>query len=351
MPPRANKRQPAKQPTSKAAVASIPPPFSNVPSTLEDFVDELDREKVYITHIDTQSITLKKQAFYTLLVLNVVAATLLAWRAYSIIPTYWSYILTILGHRTKHWVDPAKTRGDEYVWIIGKRFLTIAFDYTLVSMVAPWPVSFFFELPANPCLWRWRVGFKEREIIVRESRQWAAQDLVGSEKKGADHPIWFSKVLPAVRQDLIQSKTGYATQGKDWTLDFEDTLWAENLVKQEKNSIEDFRTQVIVHMEPHGWLTWTAEWEELSTADEEASRKKIAEFKDRLTGMGKESLFFRWIELIQYQTSRPGGFTAARKQETVDQARTVFQAQGVDFDEFAQSIGGLDDLPGMDEQA
>jgi len=63
--------------------------------------------------------------------------------------------------------------------------------------------------------------------------------------------------------------------------------------------------------------------------------------------MGKENLFFRWIELIQYESEQPGGMNATRRKEVVEKARDVFTAQGVDFDAFVTAIGGIDAFPGL----
>ena len=65
--------------------------------------------------------------------------------------------------------------------------------------------------------------------------------------------------------------------------------------------------------------------------------------------MGKESLFFRWIELIQYESNQPGGFTAERQSQAVTKAKALFQEQDVDFDAFLTSIGGIESFPGLDE--
>jgi hypothetical protein len=63
--------------------------------------------------------------------------------------------------------------------------------------------------------------------------------------------------------------------------------------------------------------------------------------------MGKENLFFRWIELIQYESEQPGGMNMARRKEVMEKARDVFTAQGVDFDAFVTAIGGVEAFPGL----
>ena len=64
--------------------------------------------------------------------------------------------------------------------------------------------------------------------------------------------------------------------------------------------------------------------------------------------MGKESLFFRWIEIVQYESSQPGGFTPERQVLAAEKAKQLFAENGVDFDEFIKSTGGLEGMPGME---
>lgn len=62
--------------------------------------------------------------------------------------------------------------------------------------------------------------------------------------------------------------------------------------------------------------------------------------QNRLTMMGKENLFFRWIEIVQY-----GG----RHDEVLQKARDVFTAQGIEFDDFVDSVGGITAFPGLEQ--
>jgi hypothetical protein len=78
-------------------------------------------------------------------------------------------------------------------------------------------------------------------------------------------------------------------------------------------------------------------------------QRKIVAFKDELTALGKESLFFRWIELVQFESSQAGGFGPERQQQTMLKAKQMFEEQGIDFDKFWAKIGGMQGMPGMDE--
>lgn len=61
--------------------------------------------------------------------------------------------------------------------------------------------------------------------------------------------------------------------------------------------------------------------------------------------MGKEGLFFRMIELVQYEGSTPGGFSPERQAQTLEKIKQLFADQGVDFEQTLNELGI--DLPGM----
>ena len=117
---------------------------------------------------------------------------------------------------------------------------------------------------------------------------------------------------------------------KSWDLDYAGMITAHSLVSSGKMNISDFEKTVIVYSETHGWLVWQVY--KLDEGNQEDGRKKLILFKDRLTAIGKENLFFRWIELLQYETSQPGGFTPERQVDAMKKAKQLFESQGVDFD-------------------
>ena len=86
------------------------------------------------------------------------------------------------------------------------------FDFILFRFVGPWPLSFFFEMPGNPILWRYHVGFRDQEVYVRESRGWGTEDLLGaaegsSGKAGSESPFFKTRILPAVDIHRLRAKS------------------------------------------------------------------------------------------------------------------------------------------------
>jgi hypothetical protein len=100
---------------------------------------------------------------------------------------------------------------------------------------------------------------------------------------------------------------------------------------------------VLVNTDADGWLIWRVEDEDTAEArTRSAQSDQILAFKDKLTAMGKEDLFFRWVELIQYESTQPGGFTPERQRSAMLQAKELFEKENVDFARFWQEVGGME---------
>jgi hypothetical protein len=337
--PKKRLKQTTKSPTS------IPPPFSPAPSKLTPFLETLDPRKIYITHIDTHPAWFKRRIFTVPVLLNLGILSLLIWRALAILPWYIALLRGVLAPtNSTAGLDGRDTWG-AFIWLIVKRAVVFLIDYLLITIVWPWPISFFFEQPGNPVVWRWNIGFQDREAVVRQSRNWGSEELLGGSKKGGESPFFKTRLLPAVEKDRIIGKTGYLLMDKDFDLDFKGMVDAHKLLSQDKLSLRDIHMRVFMHAgdESDGqWLVWDVEGtadEDLGSEGTEEGKKKILEFRDRLTAMGKEELFFKWVELVQEETSKPGGFTKERQFEAGLKVQALFEEYGLSFEEFAREVG------------
>jgi hypothetical protein len=323
-----------------------PAPYSTPTPVLRPFLETLNPEHVYIVHIDNHPKALKQRIFVVPVLMNIVIACLLLWRARVALPNYGRLILLVLGYDNELKVDTDQAQWTTLLDVVIGRTLMLFIDFTLAKFVLPWPMEFFAGSPGSPVRWRRSVGFQDKEIVVRRSRKWdqtLAKDWLAED---ADGTVYKERILPAINKNWVKAKTSYLMMDKNWDLDFAGMVTAHELVKQGKARIDDFQKTVIVYSEDHGWIVW-AVWK-LDEGSEEEARKKIVVFKDKLTAMGKEQLFFRWIELIQFETSQPGGFTSERQATTMQQARDLFESQGVDFEQFWNEVGGVEGLPGME---
>jgi hypothetical protein len=334
-----------------------PPPFEPAPTNLEPFLTTLSKSSVYITHIDRHTPGFKRQIFAVPVLLNLTFLILLTWRAYAIVPFYFRMLVSTLGYEQNDTTIHANAMSSSRMaWLIAQRAFTFLIDYVLVTIIWKWPISFFFEGPHNPVSWRWKIGFRKEEILVRISRTWDGADLVSGNKKGGESPFFRTRILPALDAELML-KTGYVMMNADWDLDFGVMVEAAKLVDKKTLDLEDLDRRVLV-WQPLGttdgqWLMWdeknygkekTAEIArptEPEPAGTAEGRQKIMQIQDRLRSMGKEALFYKWVELIQYESTRPGGFSKERQAEAGAKVQALFEEHGVDFEEFEKSVGGI----------
>lgn len=207
-------------------------------------------------------------------------------------------------------------------------------DFLLFRFVGMWPWDFFLGKggEASPLGWRRWCRFRDVEVVVRSSRRWdvplftkeerGSWDVRGEVEKmdwvkeewlqeGREGKLFREKILPAVEKGWVQNKTSYQMLDQNWDLYFSGMIEAQALVDDAKNKIDDFRTSVLVHTEKWGWLIWEV-WREHEEGSEDDGTKKLQLIKNKLTAMGKENLFFRWIEVVQSETSQSGPFTVER---------------------------------------
>ncbi|KAE8387754.1 hypothetical protein BDV23DRAFT_120959 [Aspergillus alliaceus] len=345
---RAGKAKASVTPSVSSSRASTPssqsgplPPFTKALASLQPFLELLSPEEVYLVHIDTSPQDLKKQTFVAPAVLNAAIAALLVFRVYMVRNIYPALLATLIGFTSTMTVDTSAISWGEMASTILRRTGTILIDYVLATVFLSWPIGFV----KGPVKWRSKVGFRGHEIIVRRSQPTLSQGL---ERNCwiRDNEAMRDKIVAAVTPDRIK-KTGYLLVDADWNLDYDAMIKAHELVDRSKKDdgvpLEEFRTAVIVNTDADGWLIWHVEDEDTPEGRERSSqRDQILAFKEKLTAMGKEHLFFRWVELIQYESTQPGGFTPERQQSAMVQAKKLFEDENVDFARFWQEVGGLE---------
>lgn len=339
-------RRLTKPPTTSAH--AVPAPFQPAPPNLSPFLSYLSKDSVYITHFDRHPSAFKKQIFAVPVLLNFAILMGIVWRIYFVLPWYFSLLATFSQGPTI--MEQSFSRN--IVLAILRRVVTFVIDYVLITIVAPWPYSFFLEQPGNPVSWRLTAGFRHSEIIVRISRKWGSEDLMGGFKKGGDSPFFKTRLLPALMPPKMQ-KTGYLLMDKDWDLDFGLMVTATHLL--DKSTVKEYQLdrRVFAWVGDDQTGQWTM-WDEKAFAEktverveemEEASttehREKIFQIQSKMQEMGKEDLFFKWVELIQYESTRPGGFTQERQLEAGAKVQALFEEHGVDLEEFEKAVGGM----------
>lgn len=318
-----------------------PTPFKPPPEVLNSFIRSggLSKKHVYITHIDTKPADLKRKVFLVPIAMNVCVALAFVWRMYTILPWYFNlFIVSGLGYRNETTFPTDQAPWSALSWEVGRRFLTLAIDFALFVFVWPWPVEFVAgRAHGNPTQWRWKVGFRPKEIYVRRSRDWD-QVIKDIFRDPDSMTILTAYIQQATAPMLQEQKTGYLLMNGQWDLDWKAMVSAHALVDSHEIALEAFRNVVLVHHRDHGWLCYDMQTK--VAASEEERRRQVFLFRDALTEMGKEDLFYRWVEIVQFEATQPGGFGPEKQEAAAKRIRELFEAQNVDFDDLWKKTMG-----------
>ncbi|PGH04029.1 hypothetical protein GX51_03699 [Blastomyces parvus] len=339
-----------------------PAPFTKAPPSLNPFLAPLSPKHVYLVHLDTHPQKHKRQIFLLPLFLNIAILALIFLRVYTGYPTYLDLLALILGYDSPARVNTSSASWTYLLTTLLRRTLTFLFDYLLLTVLLPWPARFVL----GPAHWRRKVGFQGCEVIVRKSRASWSDGLKPLSWIRDDDETIKTKVIPAVTPQRLL-KTGYLLIDADWDLDFAAMVRAHELIAEGALKADDFKTAVLVHgggaegRDGLQWLIWKVDeetggagrGESEGSAREQSDgggrlsntqRDKILMFQEKLASMGKEDLFFRWAELIQYESTQPGGFTPERQRKTMQETQQLFEDQGVDFEKFWADVGGMEGI-------
>lgn len=341
--------------SSPASSSSEPPkPFKRAPEVLAPFYASLSPAHVYIAHIDSKPADFKRKIFLVPVAINIAIALIFTWRVYYVSPWYFALLASGLGHPNETTVAASESSWGAIAKIIARRAFTFLLDFLLFVFVWPWPVEFCFgRTHGSPAQWRWNVGFRNKEIYVRRSRPtWDGK--VREAVKGTDFEArtqLMTNIGVAVNPMLLNEKTGYLTMNNEWDLDWAAMVDAARLVDKNTVALDAFKLMVLVHHETLGWLSLdlkeTRGDSEPDDVPIDERRTQVFAFRDALAAAGKEDLFYRWIEIVQFESSQPGGFGPEKQTEVAQKIRDLFQEQGVDFDEFWKESVGSDGLANM----
>ncbi|KAK3385110.1 hypothetical protein B0H63DRAFT_179400 [Podospora didyma] len=350
------------KPSSKAAVkdhsSSLgpPKPFKLAPDSLKPFYETLSKKHVYLAHVDSREAAIKRKIFLVPVLMNTAVAVLFAWRMWFILPYYLRLLTSTLGYANETTLVAAELTWTELAYVVLGRMFTFVLDFCLGVFVWPWPIEFLIGPifspedrgggGSSPVAWRWAVGFRNREIYVRRSRSWdqAIGDVTAELDDGGRGLLW-SNVRDATSPLLLQQKTGYLTMDANWDLDWAAMVHATALVDAKTLTLDEFRSLALLYNKTYGWLV--LELTAGQSAKEEDRRRQVFAFRDALQAMGKEDLFYRWIEIIQFETSQPGGLSEEKQIEVAQKVRELFAASNVDFDGLWKESVGTDTIDGL----
>ncbi|PHH88023.1 hypothetical protein CDD83_8083 [Cordyceps sp. RAO-2017] len=320
-----------------------PSPFKKPPEVLESFVKGLSEKHVYVTHIDSKPASFKRKIFLVPVAMNVCVSLLFVWRMYSILPWYWQLVMSALGYQSQATFPASQVSWGELAREVLKRSFTMFIDFVLLVFVWPWPVEFAAgQRHGNPMLWRRKVGFQDKEIYVRRSRDW--DQALGDIFKDSDSRKILTAYIQQATSPLLQErKTGYILMNSSWYLDWEAMVYAHALVEKKTIALEAFRSVVLLHHGDYGWLCY--DLKAGSETDPDEKRRQVLSFRDALTALGKEDLFYRWVETVQFEAAQPSGFGPEQQEAAAQKIRDMFESENINFDNlWAQSAASIKDI-------
>ncbi|KAJ9165160.1 KRR1 small subunit processome component protein [Coniochaeta hoffmannii] len=338
---------------SPSIPSSPPAPFKALPSSLEPFTTSLSKRHIYVTHIDTKPRSFKRKIFLVPVAMNLAVVLLFVWRVNYILPWYGALFLSTLGYTRDAAVLASSSSTSSLAAIVLRRAFTFLLDFLLIVFVWPWPVEFCFGMAhSNPVTWRWKTGFRDREIYVRRSREWDAGVLDGAMAPGdgaEKRALILSKVKPATDPLLLREKTGYLLMNGDWDLDWAGMIAATALVDENAVAPEAFERVVMLYSKEFGWVCLDRGSGEGKgpSKEEDERRRQVLAFRDALAAVSKEDMFYRWIEIVQFEASQPGGFGPEKQVEVAGRIREMFAEEGINFDEFWREAVGSDTAEGL----
>lgn len=333
-------RGPVRQPSSRrtGSKKSPPSPFHYPSEALAPFLSKLSKKHVYLTTVDSKPASFKRQIFLVPVAMNAFIALLFVWRMYMILPWYWKLVGSAFGYVNETSFDSAQSSWSQLAWEVWKRGWVMFIDFLLFVFLWPWPVEFAVgQRHGSPVLWRRKVGFRDEEIYVRRSRDWDQQlgDVVDDAGAGSMLAAHLRQATPS---RLHEQKTGYLLMDGRWNLDWAAMVYAHALVDKKVVGMDLFRKLALVHHKHYGWLCYALEAEAEAGGDERA--RELLAFRNALARIGKEELFYRWVELVQTEATQPGGFSPERQAAAAQKIRELFASEHVDFDELWKQVAG-----------
>ena len=132
-------------------------------------------------------------------------------------------------------------------------------------------------------------------------------------------------------------------------------ITAHELIKTKDIQLEDFEQPTAYLFYQGQWVAWrlpsttsqSRKGINGSLAGSESPQMK--RFHDKMKSLGCEDIFYRWIELVQFESSGPGGMKEKGKERALKELDTLLTEKGVETNKFLEEMGGSKNLPGMDD--
>lgn len=338
--------------TTPAKVTKFPTPWEAVSGGLEAFTSTLPSDHIYVVHVDKTPVAAKKQAFLVPIVLNTLIVLGMIARIYYAAPIYLSLIIDVFNIDTSYAIDPSIATKKDIVSTVFARTFLFASDYAIFWLIGSWPREFVAGSAINrfvgPLGWRMSVGLQKEEIIVRRGRKWDISIAQPEKDWSVEDELTMKVKVEAAMSRSYTSKTGLSLLDRDWDLDYKGMTDAHRFIEDGRAKIEELEDCALVSYQDQ-WLFWRVH-EKVSEASG-AGDPKVQAFKQKLADHGCESVFYRYMELLQYETNQPVADLDEVRSRLEQELKRSMKAKkpDVDFDQFLKDIGGPESIPGFED--
>ena len=325
--PRAVRRQSPK-PTSNEP----PTPFTLASPKLAPLLETLPEDGFYLTHIDRCSRVEKRQLFLAPLLLNFVFVLVIAARLYFAVPQYVSLLRAFFGYDSDARVDTTTMPFAEQMRTLMSRAGLLILDYALFSLMGRWIWRFIQE----EITWRWCIGLREEEVVVRVSKRWHTD--LEERWTAANVKTIQAKTLPELENQRIQ-KSSLQLVTPLFALDTEAMINAQELVDRGELSLDDLDRKVFFKYKPaKGWIVWSLS--EPKSISSTIQSTNLSALRENLVAKDREDLFFRYVEIVQYEASESTGFSISQQKKAWTELSNAFAEKRVDLAKVRAELGG-----------
>lgn len=351
-------------PTTAPSITTSPPsPFELAPQAILPLADQLPKDHVFVVHSEDTPPALRRQTFLVPILLNLMITVGLCIRLVYAAPVYLEQLITIFGYETRWTVHPKQMVWLDIFSTLGERTLLLSADYVLFGLLGRWPWEFLFGdrhgRYVGTAGWKWNVGFSRKlEPIIRRGRKWDAPIFASEKerkKQGKPEKSWtkeeelivYTKCSEALKK-MLTSKNALTLLDRDWDLDYCAMVDATELL--DKNTIQFTDIDHVVLLYWNGrWYCWYPNRTGSKGSEVNGEHDiKLEQFKKKLIELGCEDVFYRWIEIIQYETNQSGTLPAKKRVEAEQELRRMLKDRKKDDEAFFESIGGPSGVPGLE---
>ncbi|KAH7913635.1 hypothetical protein BJ138DRAFT_1133957 [Hygrophoropsis aurantiaca] len=271
--------------------------------------------EIFVTHLDTTTVSDRKKHFLVLLGLNVASVALLLKRAYG---GFYRYgILFLLGKLVgKSGAVPP---------VLGLPFAgQLCLDLFIFLFLLP--IIYFFI--TGPALLRYHHGYPQPEIVFRKLTTSTLASILATSADKRD--AYLGELLRRGVEPTELKQPLYGMPWEEWEINYP----AMRAAHDSAIKADTWKLAVWMKMK-EGWTVV----DHGKKDDPQAFSGMMEKLYDKLVAMGKRQVFEQLIEVIQVKTVSKDGKPLPVTDEVDAIIADIFERNGVDMDELTKGLG------------